>query len=131
MISQIAISSLHGGRRKLPYAFTENGAIMAANVLNSPEAVRMSVFVVRAFVQMRDLLGGTKKLARKLAELERKLTARLDGHESVIVDVLRCVMKILDPPPLPPEPPRRRIGFHVEPEDKVAAKVHRAKRKAS
>src|ERR1017187_6643885 len=51
--SQFATSSLHGGRRKLPFAFTENGAIMAANVLNSPEAVRMSVFVVRAFVQMR------------------------------------------------------------------------------
>ena len=64
LISQIAISSSHGGRRKLPYAFTENGAIMAANVLNSPEAVRMSVFVVRAFVQMRDLLGGTKELAK-------------------------------------------------------------------
>jgi hypothetical protein len=129
LISQIAISSSHGGRRKLPYAFIENGAIMSANVLNSPEAVRMSVFVVRAFVQMRDLLGSTKELARKLAELEHKLTARLDGHEIAIVDVLRRVMEILDPPP-PPEPPRRRIGFHVEPEDKVAAKVHCAKRKA-
>jgi hypothetical protein len=96
-----------------PYAFTENGAIMAANVLNSPEAVRMSVFVVRAFVKMRDLLGGTKELARQLADLEKKLTARLDVHESVIVDVLRRVMEILDPPPPPPEPPRRRIGFHV------------------
>ena len=51
LISQFAISSSHGGRRKLPYAFTENGAIMAANVLNSPEAVRMSVFVVRAFIK--------------------------------------------------------------------------------
>jgi hypothetical protein len=112
-----------GGRRTLPYAFTENGAIMAANVLNSPEAVRMSVFVVRAFVQMRDLLGGTKELARQLADLEKKLTARLNVHESVIVDVLRRVMEILDPPPLPPEPPRRRIGFHVEPEDKPGSKV--------
>jgi hypothetical protein len=110
-----------------PYAFTENGAIMAANVLNSPEAVRMSVFVVRAFVQMRDLLGGTKELARQLADLEKKLTARLDVHESVIVDVLRRVMEILDPPPLPPEPPKRRIGFHVEPEDKPGSK---AKKKA-
>ena len=127
LISQIAISSSHGGRRKLPYAFTENGAIMAANVLNSPEAVRMSVFVVRAFVQMRDLLGGTKELARQLADLEKKLTARLDVHESVIVDVLRRVMEILDPPPLPPEPPKRRIGFHVEPEDKPGSK---AKKKA-
>jgi hypothetical protein len=105
-----------------PYAFTENGAIMAANVLNSPEAVRMSVFVVRAFVKMRDLLGGTKELARQLADLEKKLTARLDVHESVIVDVLRRVMEILDPPPLPPEPPRRRIGFHVRPEDEAGAK---------
>jgi hypothetical protein len=68
--SQFATSSSHGGRRKLPYAFTENGAIMAANVLNSPEAVRMSVFVVRAFIKMRDLLGGTKELARQLADLE-------------------------------------------------------------
>jgi hypothetical protein len=123
LISQIAISSSHGGRRKLPYAFTENGAIMAANVLNSPEAVRMSVFVVRAFVKMRDLLGGTKELARQLADLEKKLTARLDVHESVIVDVLRRVMEILDPPPLPPEPPKRGIGFHVEPEDKPGSKA--------
>jgi hypothetical protein len=96
----------------LPYAFTENGAIMAANVLNSPEAVRMSVFVVRAFVQMRDLLGGTKELAKQLAALEKKLTARLDGHEVAIIEVLRRVMDVLDPPP-PPEPPRREIGFHV------------------
>jgi len=129
--SQIAMGSQkHRNPRHLPYAFTENGAIMAANVLNSPEAVRMSVFVVRAFVQMRDLLGGTKELAKQLAALENKLTARLDIHEVAIVDVLRRVMEILDPPPPPPEPPRRRIGFHVEPEDKVAAKVHGAKRKA-
>jgi hypothetical protein len=117
--SQFVIGSQkHRDPRYLPYAFTENGAIMAANVLNSPAAVRMSVFVVRAFVQMRDLLGGTKELARQLADLEKKLTARLDVHESVIVDVLRRVMDILDPPPPPPEPPRRRIGFQVGPEDK-------------
>jgi hypothetical protein len=120
---QIGISSSHGGRRKLPYAFTEHGAIMAANVLNSREAVRMSVFVVRAFVQMRDLLGGTKDLARQLAALERKLTARLDGHEAAIVEVLRRVMDILDPPPPPPVSPRRRIGFQVEPDDKTTEKV--------
>jgi hypothetical protein len=123
--SQFVTSSFHGGQRYMPYAFTENGAIMAANVLNSPAAVRMSVFVVRAFVQMRDLLGGTKELARQLADLEKKLTARLDVHETVIVDVLRRVMEILDPPPLPPEPPRRRIGFHVEPEDKPGSKARK------
>jgi len=79
--------------------------------LNSPEAVRMSVFVVRAFVKMRDC-SSTKELARQLAALEKKLTARLDGHEVAIVEVLRRVMDILDPPPLP-EPPRWQIGFHV------------------
>ena len=115
-----------------PSPLNENGAIMAANVLNSPEAVRMSVFVIRAFVKMRELLGGTKELARQLADLERKLTARLDGHEVAIVEVLRRVMEILDPPPLTPEPPRRRIGFHVEPEEKPEsrAKVQREKKKA-
>lgn len=117
--SQIAITSSHGGRRTLPYAFTENGAIMAANVLNSPQAVRMSVFVVRAFVQMRELLGSTKDLAKQLAALEKKLTERLDGHETAIVDVLRRMMDILDPPPLPAEeepPPPREIGFHTKEE---------------
>ena len=114
---QFGTSSSHGGSRYLPYAFTENGAIMAANVLNSPEAVRMSVFVVRAFVQMRELLGGTRELAKQLAALEKKLTARLDDHEGAIVDVLRRVMDILDPPPLPgPEEPQRRIGFNADAE---------------
>jgi hypothetical protein len=127
LISQIAISSLHGGRRKLPYAFTENGAIMAANVLNSPEAVRMSVFVVRAFVKMRELLGGTKELAKQLAALEKKLTARLDGHEVAIIEVLQRVMQILDPPPPPPEPekPKGRLGFYIDPEEKTEAKARK------
>ena len=110
---QTGTSNTRGGRRFLPYVFTEHGAVMAANVLHSPAAVRMSVFVVRAFVQMRDLLGGTKELAKQLADLEKKLTARLDGHEVAIIEVLRRVMDILDPPPPPPEPPRREIGFHV------------------
>jgi len=94
---------------------------MAANVLNSPQAVRMSVFVIRAFVQMRELLGSTKDLAKQLAALEKKLTERLDGHETAIVDVLRRMMDILDPPPLPEEaeplPPQREIGFHTKEED--------------
>jgi phage regulator Rha-like protein len=129
LTSQIAmLKKGRGQHRKFPpYAFTENGAVMAANVLNSPAAVRMSVFVVRAFVQMRELLGGTKALAKQLADLERKLTARLDGHESAIVDVLQRLMQILDPPPLPPEPepPKRRIGFHIEPEEKPVAKARK------
>src|ERR1700747_2631921 len=108
--SQIATSSSHGGRRYRPYAFTEYGALMAANILNSPRAVHMSIFVVRAFARMREALRGTPELARKLAALETKLTARLDVHEAAIVQVLREVMQILNPPP-EPEPPRRRIGF--------------------
>jgi len=123
--SQIVILKRGMNIKYRPYAFTENGAIMAANVLNSPEAVRMSVFVVRAFVQMRDLLGSTKELAKQLAALEKKLTARLDGHEVAIVDVLRRVMEILDPPPPPPEPerPKGRLGFYVDPEEKTVAKA--------
>jgi phage regulator Rha-like protein len=108
--SQIATSTSHGGRRYRPYAFTEHGALMAANILNSARAVQMSIFVVRAFAKMREALRGTPELARKLSELEKKLTARLDIHEAAIVEVLREVMQILNPPPQP-EPPRRRIGF--------------------
>jgi len=111
--SQFAMSSgKHRGAAYRPYAFTEHGALQAANVLRSPRAVQMSVFVIRAFVKMREALRGTPELARKLAALEKKLTARLDVHEAAIVQVLREVMQILNPPPSPPEPPRRRIGFH-------------------
>ena len=110
--SQIAMSSgKHRGAAYRPYAFTEHGALQAANVLRSPRAVQMSVFVIRAFVKMREALRGTPELARKLAALEKKLTALLDVHEAAIVQVLREVMQILNPPS-EPEPPRRRIGFH-------------------
>ena len=111
--SQLATSKAgRGGRRYLPYAFTEHGAIMAANVLNSSQAVQMSVFVVRAFLKMRSALSDTRSLARKLAELEQELKSRPDIHETGIVEVLQRVMNILDPPPQP-EPKRRQIGFHA------------------
>lgn len=102
-----------GGRRYLPYAFTEHGAIMAANLLNSPQAVQMSVFVVRAFVAMRATLTDTRGLARKLATLEKELTARLDTHETAIVDVLQRIMALLEPPPPAPEIPAKEMGFHT------------------
>ena len=112
LTSQIAISKPgRGGRRTVPYAFTEHGALQAANVLRSPRAVQMSVFIIRAFVKMREALRGTPELARKLVALEKKLTARLDVHETAIVQVLQEVMQILNPPPPPPEPPQRRIAF--------------------
>jgi hypothetical protein len=85
---------------------------MAANVLNSPRAVQMSVFVVRAFVKMREALAQNKELAAKLADLEQKLTARLDGHEQAIVAILDEIKKLMKPAP-GPDPKRREIGFHV------------------
>ena len=118
----------HLGRLKfspvLPWAFTEHGAIMAANVLNSPQAAQMSVFVVRAFVKMRAALTDTRELARKLAAVEAELKSRLDVHEAAIVDVLQRIMKILDPSPPPPEPPPPEIGFHVK-EDAMPYRVKR------
>jgi len=100
----------------LPHAFTEHGAIMAANVLNSPQATQMSVFVVRAFVRMRALLGDTRELARRLADLERELKERLDVHEVAIVSILQRVMDLIDPPAAPEfQPkPRKKIGFEVK-----------------
>jgi ORF6N domain len=102
--SQIVTStSSRGGRRHLPYAFTEHGAIMAASVLNSPRAEEMSVFVVRAFVRLRETLASHKALAAKFAELEQ----RLETHGKTIggiIDAIRALMA-------PPEKPSRRIGF--------------------
>jgi phage regulator Rha-like protein len=118
--SQIVISKGHGGRRYVPIAFTEHGAIMVANVLNSPRAVQMSVFVVRAFVKMREVLAENRHLAEKLAELERRLTGLLDVHEKAIVHILDEIKKLMEPLPPQPEPNRREIGFHVR--DEIQAK---------
>jgi hypothetical protein len=111
--SQFAILETGRGRHRKyrPYAFTEYGALMAANILKSPRAVQMSIFVVRAFAKMRETLLASPDLAKKLALLEKKLTGRLDVHEAAIVKVLQDLMQILNPPPLPPDPPQRKIGF--------------------
>ena len=101
--SQIATSS-HGGRRKLPYAFTEHGAIMAATVLNSPEAVAMSVFVVRAFVLMRERLAANTEILRRLAEIDKTLLE----HNGALAVIWEQLQPLLSPPP---DPPRKKIGF--------------------
>jgi hypothetical protein len=111
--SQFVTISTHGGRRKLPMVFTEHGAIMAANVLRSKRAVQMSVFVVRAFIRMRQMLVEQRGLARRLAELEEELTARLDIHETAINEIMGYIRRLLSPPQ-EPEPPKKRIGFLVE-----------------
>ncbi|MFZ5864063.1 MAG: ORF6N domain-containing protein [Nitrospirota bacterium] len=115
LISQFAISSPgHGGVRKLPWAFTEHGAVMAATILRSERAIQTSVFVVRAFVKMRAMLSAQKDSAGKLAVVEKTLTERLDLHERVISDVIQQIMSLLSPPREPePEAPRPRIGFRV------------------
>jgi hypothetical protein len=108
LISQIAISKKgRGGRRKLPWVFTEHGAIMLAAHLNSERAVEMSVFVVRAFVQMREVLLGNRQLAAKLAELEE----RVGGHDAVIADLITAIRKLLEVPV--EEKTKREIGFHM------------------
>jgi len=97
--SQIATSSLHGGRRYRPHAFTEHGAIMAANVLNSPRAIEMSIAVVTAFLKLRRMALSVEGLARKVNELEGKY----DKQFKVVFDAVRRLMK-------PPEPPMKRVG---------------------
>jgi ORF6N domain-containing protein len=114
LMLQIATSKArHGGRRKLPYAFTEHGAIMASMVLNAERAVQMSVYVVRAFVRMRALLGERREWLNALRSLEKELRERVNSHEAAIVSILQRLMDIIDPPALP-EPRKREIGFHVK-----------------
>ena len=90
-----------GGRRYLPYAFTEQGVAMLSSVLRSSRAVQVNIAIMRTFVRLRELLLSNAELARKLAALENKY----DAQFKVVFDAIRELM-------LPPEPPRRRIGFH-------------------
>jgi hypothetical protein len=90
--------------KSLPLAFTEHGALMAATVLNSPQAVSMSVYVVRAFIQMREQLLANREILKRLTEIDKTLLQ----HDSVLRDIYRKLLPLLQPPP---EPPKRRIGF--------------------
>jgi len=104
--SQIVISKLaRGGRRYLPYAFTEHGAIMAATVLNSVRAVQMSVFVVRAFVRLRKMVTTNRQLAARIDELEY----RLQDHDSDIQDLIEAIRELTEPA----NRRHRRIGFQL------------------
>ena len=121
--SQIATSKGHrGGRRYLPYAFTEHGAIMLASVLNTTRAVEIGVYVVRAFVRLRLLMATNREVTAKLEELDR----RVASHDQVIrslVQAIRALMAV-------PEPRRRAIGFRVE-EGRPAYRVRRPRRRAA
>jgi hypothetical protein len=105
--SQIAtLKPGRGQHRKYPpYAFTEHGALMAANVLNSPDAVKMSVYVVRAFIQQRELLMAQSDVLKKLAQMDAKLLQ----HDEALRVIWRELQPLLSPPPAAP---KRQIGFH-------------------
>lgn len=100
---QFGTSRKWGGRRYPPYAFTEHGAVMLASVLNSQRAIEASIFVVRAFVRMREILSVHKEFGRKLSELER----RVAGHDEDIATLIKTIKQLIHPP----EKPKKRIGF--------------------
>jgi len=104
--SRFATSSW-GGRRKRPLAFTEHGAIQAATILNSPRAVEMSVYVVRAFVKLREVLSTNRELARRFEQLESRLDSKLTDHDEAIAAILSAIRELMRPR----DPPRRGIGF--------------------
>ena len=99
---QIA-TSRWGGRRTLPYVFTEHGAIMAASVLNSPKAVEMSVYVVRAFVKLHTLALQYKELTDKLIKIEE----RLGEHDTAIMEIVNAIRQLMEPP----KPKKKEVGF--------------------
>jgi len=112
-------SSSHGGRRHLPNAFTEHGAIMAASVLNSERAVEMSIFVVRAFVRMREALAANQQITSQLAQLER----RVESHDVNIQEIIEVIRELMEPPPAS----GRRIGFTLPTNSaKNSSKSHQA-----
>lgn len=107
LISQSAISKTgRGGRRSLPWAFTEHGALQAANILNSPAASAMSVYVIRAFIRLRDELAANATLEKRLAVIEKTLIS----HDNTLRDVILKIRPLLLPST---EPKKRRIGFHT------------------
>ena len=97
-----------GGRRTRPWAFTEHGALQAANILNSPKAVAMSVYVIRAFIRLREAIASNTSLEKRLSVIEKTLLS----HDSALRDVIQKIRPLLLPPP---DPPKKRIGFHTDP----------------
>ncbi|MDQ2867110.1 MAG: ORF6N domain-containing protein [Verrucomicrobiota bacterium] len=105
LISQNAISKPpHGGRTKLPRIFTEHGALMAASILNSERAIAMSVYVIRAFVELRDRLAANVTILKRLAEIDHELLL----HNNALQEIYEKLQPLLAPPP---EPKRPAIGF--------------------
>ena len=117
--SQIVILKRGRGhhRKYAPYGFTEHGALMAATVLNSPRAVAMSVYVIRAFIKMREDLAANAIILKRLAEIDKTLLL----HDTALRDVYQKLRPLLEPPPAPP---KRQIGFHIK-EDRGPHRVRK------
>jgi len=109
--SQFATSkkSNYGGRRYLPYVFTEHGTVMLASVLNSPVAVNTSILVVRTFVKLRQFLSENQALAQKIADLERETKNELKEHSEQIQMIFEAIQQLVDEKEIPREP----IGFKI------------------
>lgn len=107
LMFQIGISKGRGGRRKPPRVFTEHGALMSATILNSERAVAMSVYVIRAFVKMREQLMANAVILKRLAEVEKTLM----NHDQALCEVYQKLLPLLQPPP---EKPKRFIGFNAD-----------------
>ncbi|MFC4308374.1 ORF6N domain-containing protein [Steroidobacter flavus] len=103
-------SQRHRDPRLPPFAFTEHGAIMAASILNSKRAIEMSIYVVRAFVQLRTLLASNKELAKRLDALEARVTRKFAKQDEVIVEMVKAIRQLMKPR----EPKRRGIGFMAD-----------------
>ena len=114
MLQNATSNSARGGRRKLPSVFTEHGAIQAANVLRTARAIEMGIFVVRAFVQLREVLSANKELAQRLNELENKIERKLSTHDQAISSILKAIRELMNPP----LPKRRPIGFTADLDEK-------------
>ena len=103
-------SQKHRDPRIAPFAFTEHGAVMAASILNSPLAIQMSVFVVRAFVRLREVLASDQQLAQRFAELEARLGKKLATHDQAITAILAAIRGLM----APPVQKQRGIGFTAD-----------------
>lgn len=107
LISQSVTSSRHGGRRKPPWVFTEHGALMAATILNSNEAVAMSVYVVRAFVEMREQITANATILKRLAEVEKTLLE----HDNTLWDIYQKLVPLIAPST---DERKKQIGFETK-----------------
>lgn len=104
----VTLRGVHGKHIKyLPYAFTEQGVAMLSSILNSERAIQVNIIIMRAFVKIREMLSTHKELAAKLNELENKV----EKHDAEIQAIFEAIHQLMEPPP---EPPKRRIGFHAD-----------------